>query len=380
MNGNTGRSLVPLCLAFLVVLAGCGQTGPDPSRVTSPDTDHPMDEGQSKVAYVSVAPERAAFLIGQARRLDAVAYDSAGNPLRDRMIHWSSSDASIARVDETGLVTGMGIGSATVSALCDDKQADATIVVREQPSVLVDASRDGGVWWFPQAGSFDPDLHHQGKAFADYLRSLGFRVRELPRPTRISLELLEGYDLVVRAVAFGSYAESEVLAYRRYVEEGGRLLLLDDHKRYAPLDAVGFSFGLLFAGITRGDQVLKFVSDPITEGLEDGRFSFLAGSGLVEYPPEAKILAYLDESSYLDLDADGFRDDGEPVAPPVMGRLNFGDGLIVFIGDTNFVERVPQPLTDNLIRAFLPGVITGQYEYAARSAYFADPPCVAGCS
>ena len=41
--------------------------------------------------------------------------------------------------------------------------------------VLVDASKDGGVWWFPQGGSFDPDAYHQGKPLADYSPRLGIR-------------------------------------------------------------------------------------------------------------------------------------------------------------------------------------------------------------
>src|SRR5690349_15691468 len=39
--------------------------------------------------------------------------------------------------------------------------------------VLVDASRDGGDWWFPQGTTVDPNAPHQGKALADYLRSQG---------------------------------------------------------------------------------------------------------------------------------------------------------------------------------------------------------------
>ena len=75
--------------------------------------------------------------------------------------------------------------------------------VRGQPLVLVDASRDGGVWWFPQppAGTvtFDPNRDHQGKALADYLRSEGFQVTELPRPFTVSSELLLQFQFVIAA-------------------------------------------------------------------------------------------------------------------------------------------------------------------------------------
>src|SRR4029453_8733676 len=43
--------------------------------------------------------------------------------------------------------------------------------------------------------------------------------------------------------------------YRRYVERGGRLLLLADHMAHAPPDALGLAFGIDFQGITRGENV-----------------------------------------------------------------------------------------------------------------------------
>ena len=222
-------------------------------------------------------------------------------------------------------------------------------------SALIDASRDGGVWWFPQVPPFDPDQPHQGKAFADHLRSLGFSVRELPRPFTIDLELLEQSDLVIRASEFGSYLDTELLAYEQYVRDGGNLLLLQDFVRPAKTDILGPVFGLRFAGITRGSQLMNFVPDPITDGVASGQLRYGVGSGLTEFPPDAKILAHLDAASYLDLNDNGVRDENEPTAPRVMGRLEFGQGLVVFIGDTNFLQSVPQPLTANILRVFLPG-------------------------
>src|SRR6187549_3774745 len=49
-------------------------------------------------------------------------------------------------------------------------------------SILVDASKDGGVWWFPQGqAGFSATNPHQGSALADYFRNLGYQVDELPR-------------------------------------------------------------------------------------------------------------------------------------------------------------------------------------------------------
>ena len=215
--------------------------------------------------------------------------------------------------------------------------------------VLIDASRDGGVWWFPQAGPFDPTLAHQGKAFADYLRSLGHKVDELPRPHVITPELLQNYALVIRAVGFGSYSSAEINAYTNYVQNGGRLLLLADH---SASDALASSFGLQFEGITRGENKLNnYVAHPITQSV--GELSYIVGSALTSYPGTAQIIGQLSNFSYLDLNNNNIQDPGEPSGPDVLGLMDFGNGRIVFCGDTNMWQSVPQPLTDNVLQWLL---------------------------
>jgi hypothetical protein len=222
-------------------------------------------------------------------------------------------------------------------------------------SILVDASRDGGVWWYPQFGAFDPDGDHQGKALADYLRSKGYRVDELGRPTPISANLLYRYALVVRAGGFGGYAADEISAYRRYVGAGGRLLLLADHMLFAPPDDLAESFGLVFAGITRGDNVPQFKSGhPITNGR--GPLAYGVGSALISIPDAAQVLGGLDSASYVDLNDNNQQDAGEPSAPPVFGAMTFGPGRIVFCGDVNLWEwDTSRDLVDSVLAWLLEG-------------------------
>ena len=215
--------------------------------------------------------------------------------------------------------------------------------------ILVDASRDGGTWWFPQAGPFDPDLPHQGKPLADSLRSLGMRADELPRPFTITEEQLNLYDLVIRAVGFGSYSDQEINAYTNYVEQGGQLLLLADHSAN---DGLANSFGLQFTGVTRGDNKLNnYEIHPLTDGV--GEIYYHVGSGLSTYPPAAQIIGRLSDQSFLDLNYNGIRDAGEPAAPDVLGVMNAGSGAILFCGDINMWETVPQPLINNMLDWFL---------------------------
>jgi hypothetical protein len=80
----------------------------------------------------------------------------------------------------------------------------------------------------------------------------------------------------------------------------------------------------------------------------------LVGSAIVRWPAEAKILAHLDGSSFVDLDGNRQQDPNEPSAPPVMGVLRYGSGLLVFLGDQDLLHALPQPLMDNMMQAFFP--------------------------
>lgn len=214
--------------------------------------------------------------------------------------------------------------------------------------VLVDASRDGGVWWFPQVAPFSGTAHHQGRALADSLRAGGYVVEELPRPFTITGTLLRSYDIVIRANGFGTYSTAEVIAYRDFVENGGRLLLLSDHYLYAPPDGVALGFGIEFAGITRGEnRITTFTVHPIT--VDVAPLPYMVGSGIVRQPTPAQIVARLSDASYLDLNKNSVRDSTDITAPAVLGVMSFGSGRIVFCGDTNLWEQVPQPLLNNVL-------------------------------
>lgn len=203
--------------------------------------------------------------------------------------------------------------------------------------VLVDASRDGGTHWSPQPfeeGVFDPNLPHQGKALADYLRSQGMEVVELPRPYTITPELLSDFDLVIRANAFprSAYSPDEIDAYQQFVDEGGRLILLAEFSDPGDPDLLALSFGLELEGFVTG-SVDSFADHPITSGVKP--FTYSAGSVLVEDLP------------------DGATELGFIGGETAMGLLTYGYGQLFFIGDTAAINRVEQPLIDNLLIYFL---------------------------
>ena len=167
-------------------------------------------------------------------------------------------------------------------------------------------------------------------------------------PTTITSSLLADFDIVIRAAAKGPYTASEIEAYDAWVKAGGSLLLLAEHH---PADALATHFGLIFQGITRGQQLLStYAAHPLTAGT--GPIFYGAGSGLTSHPPAASVLGWLSAATFLDLNDDGVKGPGEPSSPAGLGVMPFGKGKIVFCGDTNLWTNVPQPLVKNTLHWF----------------------------
>ena len=205
-------------------------------------------------------------------------------------------------------------------------------------AILVDASKDGGVWWFPQSSltGFSSVNPHQGKALADYLRSLGFEVDELPRGVIITDELLSKYSKVIRATAYFSYTSEEVAAYQTFLKRSSSLFLISDHLQNSPNDQLSISLDLAFEGSFYG-PVTTFQQHPITNGVSSQGFN--AGS----------VLKTWDQSKVTPLGLLNFQSGTEFITAVAMGIRNHPNSKIFFIGDLNGVEEVPQPFTQNVV-------------------------------
>lgn len=82
------------------------------------------------VASVEVDPASADLQWGESVQLTAGPMDADGNAL-DRSVTWSSSDDGVATVDDNGLVTATGAGTATITATSEGVQGTATITVTD---------------------------------------------------------------------------------------------------------------------------------------------------------------------------------------------------------------------------------------------------------
>ena len=92
------------------------------------------------VASVDIAPASADVLAGATVQLSAIPRDAAGDPLGGRVVTWTSSDDAVATVSATGLVTGIAIGSATITATSEGERGRAAVTVIPAPVATVEVS------------------------------------------------------------------------------------------------------------------------------------------------------------------------------------------------------------------------------------------------
>ena len=84
---------------------------------------------QVPVASITINPASATTAVGQTVTLSAQTLDATGNVLTGRVVGWSSSDQTVATVDNNGVVTGIAAGTVTISALSEGQSSTATVQV-----------------------------------------------------------------------------------------------------------------------------------------------------------------------------------------------------------------------------------------------------------
>jgi hypothetical protein len=122
----TAWSPASAALLFLA-LNGCGGGGSDPSVPTN----------------ITLNPASLSFTaLGQTQQISFTVTDQNGDPLSDVSITWSSSDAEVASVTSSGLVTAVRSGSAQVTATAGSATAVAQVSVTQTPTQVQRSSGD----------------------------------------------------------------------------------------------------------------------------------------------------------------------------------------------------------------------------------------------
>ncbi len=195
--------------------------------------------------------------------------------------------------------------------------------------IVIDASRDGGTWWFPQRESgFDSSKPHQGKALVEYLKKFTPTVVEIVQGGVITNQLTDATVVVRFNVNGEPYSPQEVTAYKNYVENGGRVLLVYAAPVKGPPDAVAETFGIRVGQRAETPFIKKWANDPITVGLKD--VPFTCGSVISVYPKTAIQL--------------GMMANGQSV----FGVVEVGKGKVVYLGSIAPLLSMSQPFVENV--------------------------------
>ena len=122
------RILTPhLRISAVFLLAACGDDGATPPSQPPP------------VVSVEGTPDNAKVSVTGMVQLTATFRDAAGNILEDRTVRWFTDNIAVATVSETGLVTGVAEGLATISAVAEGEVGRATVTSVETRFSLVSA-------------------------------------------------------------------------------------------------------------------------------------------------------------------------------------------------------------------------------------------------
>ena len=85
------------------------------------------------VASVSLSAQSASISVGQTQQLTASVSDAGGNILNDRIMSWTTSNEASATVSNAGLVTGIALGSSTITGTSEGKSATVVVEVSVSP-------------------------------------------------------------------------------------------------------------------------------------------------------------------------------------------------------------------------------------------------------
>lgn len=92
------------------------------------------------VTTVTVTPSSASYLVGTVTQLTAQAFDQNGAVMVGQTFTWASSNVNVATVTSSGLTTGVGAGTALITANAGGRTGQATVTVTASPPPGVSAT------------------------------------------------------------------------------------------------------------------------------------------------------------------------------------------------------------------------------------------------
>jgi uncharacterized protein YjdB len=103
----------------------------------------------AKVSSVQIAPDHVTLFVAASANLTATGYDSKGAAIPGRQVVWTTNNAPVAAVSQTGRVTGILPGTAVITAVIDGAVGNSAVTVSIVPVARVtitptDVSIDAG--------------------------------------------------------------------------------------------------------------------------------------------------------------------------------------------------------------------------------------------
>ncbi|MBC7894965.1 MAG: Ig-like domain-containing protein [Cytophagaceae bacterium] len=92
------------------------------------------------VFAVIISPRTPVITAGETVQLSAVAQDAIGRPLSGRTVTWTANHPALATVSTTGLVTGVGSGTAGITASSEGKQDVISVRIRSLDAPTISTS------------------------------------------------------------------------------------------------------------------------------------------------------------------------------------------------------------------------------------------------
>ena len=93
-----------------------------------------------RVATVRIAPNNVELLVAGGADLVAIPYDNKNVAIGGRGVVWTTNNASVAAISQTGRVTGLVPGTAVITAVIDGVAGYANVTVRLVPVAKVTIS------------------------------------------------------------------------------------------------------------------------------------------------------------------------------------------------------------------------------------------------
>ena len=119
-------------LLLALLLAGCTKTGTSSSEVSSEEVS--SEDTVVHVTGVEINPvDSTELVVEDTLQLSATVLPADAT---DKTVSWSSSDANIASVSESGLVTANGVGNATITVTTTDGNFSDSLVFTINPKII----------------------------------------------------------------------------------------------------------------------------------------------------------------------------------------------------------------------------------------------------